>query len=72
MINPWQASINKYGKEETLNRARKHQKEVNGYSTFYITNGIKNKRIDIGESIPEGWRKGKTYFVDPFPKNVVT
>ena len=65
MINPWQASINKYGKEETLKRARAHQKEVNGYSTYYITNGVKNKRINHGDSIPEGWRKGKTYFVNP-------
>lgn len=32
------------------------------YGTVWITNGLKNKKIDKQESIPEGWYRGRSTF----------
>jgi hypothetical protein len=38
----------------------KHSGKLNSqYGSFWITNEIDNKKLKIGETIPDGWRKGR-------------
>jgi hypothetical protein len=52
-------SINK--QKETFKRIGHSQGEKNSqHGTIWITDGISNKKIKKEESIPDGWRRGRT------------
>lgn len=52
-------------KQETIQKIKMsslgvHKGELNSqYGTMWITNGVKSKKINKTDSIPEGWRKGR-------------
>lgn len=63
LINPSTFLGNKHT-EETKNKMRKSKNvgiDNSQYGTYWITNGIQNKKLKKSDFIPIGWYKGRNF-----------
>ena len=52
--NPWK------GKHREITEEQKKKQSESMKSKIWITNGVDNKRVNVNEVIPDGWKRGKT------------
>lgn len=64
--NHTEEAKNKIGSANSINQKGENNSQ---FGTFWITNGIENKKIKIDSSIPNGWHKGRI-FKEDFSNNV--